>query len=580
MRLAVGIILRRPAAGGGHAVLLVERRPELAFFGGYWAFAGGTVEEQDGAVRPAVATNGAGATTSRPEIAASAALAPPATAAGPALVTAAARELFEETGVLVARRADGSPPTLAPPDRERLRACLLAREARFADLLAHEGLAIDAARFVPACRMITPPFSLVRYDTLFFVVDLNDERDRDTGTGESESVPVLATELVRGEFLEPREALARWRAGEMRIVPPGILLLEILEGAESEAAWTAGERGTGSRAADPALPRFLEAARRLTAEYARGKIHRVRFTPGVQMATLRTGTHPPAHHTNAYLVGEERLFLVDPGSDIAEEHERLFELLDEEIARGRRLEAVLLTHHHPDHVGAVPAVVGRYGLPVWAHAETAAALAGRIAVARALAEGDAIPLGGSPDGRPGWSLAVLHTPGHAPGHLAFRESRYGALLVGDLVSTISTVVIAPPEGHLATYLASLRRLRTLPAATLYPAHGPARRDSHAVLDGYLAHRARREERVLAALGAELRPLEEILALAYDDVGPEALALARRSLLAGLAKLVEEGRAEERGGAYRLAGARAASGGAPRDAGPLDAWPDVGEPRTG
>jgi glyoxylase-like metal-dependent hydrolase (beta-lactamase superfamily II) len=172
-------------------------------------------------------------------------------------------------------------------------------------------------------------------------------------------------------------------------------------------------------------------------------------------------------------------------------------------------------------VSAVPAVVERYGWPVWAHAETAAALASTIAIARTLGDGDVLPLGTSPDGQPGWTLEAMHTPGHSRGHLAFRESRYGAILAGDLVSTVSTIMIAPPDGHLATYLASLARLRALPCGTLYPAHGPAKRDSHAVLDAYVAHRAERERKVRAALGPEPRWLDEILPRAYDDVPPSA-----------------------------------------------------------
>jgi glyoxylase-like metal-dependent hydrolase (beta-lactamase superfamily II) len=532
MRHAVGLILRRRGEHGTPAsVYLAERRPELAFFGGYWAFVGGTVEEQDEDPRLAAACARAGAAGTG---AAAGAEAPPQ----PRLVAAAARELFEETGVLLARPAgaarSGADGASAGARSARLdaralaalRTRLVARTARFADLLEDSALEIDAARLVPACRMITPPFTTIRYDTLFFLVDLEPD----------EEPAVLAEELVRGEFLAPRDALARWRRGERLIVPPGLVLLESLERTEEESA-----------------ARFLAAARRLTAGYARGKIHPVRFSPGIQMATLHTSTHPPADHTNAYFVGEERVLVVDPGSDRAEEQEKLFEALDEVRAAGRRLEAIVLTHHHPDHVGAVSAVAARFGLPVWAHEETARALGGRIRVTRALVDGETLPLGAAPDGTPGWTLTVIHTPGHARGHLAFQESRHLALVVGDLVSTISTIVISPPEGHMATYLASLSRLRALPAGTICPAHGPARRDSHAVLDAALAHRARREEKVVAALGPAFRSLDEILSRAYDDVAPAAHALARRSLVAGLEKLVDEGRAEGRDGAYRLAG---------------------------
>ncbi len=572
MRHAVGLILMRPGElGATRRVYLVERRPELAFFGGYWAFVGGTVEEQDDDPRvpmPIVIDEPPTGDSAD----AIAKLLQPAPPVVPRLVAAAARELFEETGILLARGAgDGSrgggggnnsgsrgdgeqAPELDAAALAALRDRLVAHSARFADLLADAGLAIDAERFTPVCRMITPPFSPVRFDTLFFLVDL----------GSDQEPSVLTSELTRGEFIDPGLALAEWREGERLIVPPGVILLRMLTAAEGAGnADHADQEGEGHATA---RARFLSAARHLSGEYARGKIHQVCFTPGVQLASLLTNTHPPADHTNAYLVGEEEVYLVDPGSDRPAEQAKLFEAIDEVIAQGRRLVAILLTHEHPDHIGAVAAVVARHALPVWAHAETARALderaarGGRIAgdnqitVARALTDGDTIPLGRSPDGRIDWTLTALHTPGHARGHLAFRESRYGAILAGDLVSTLSTIAISPPEGHMATYLASLARLRALPRATIYPSHGPPRRDSHAVIDALLAHRARREEKLVAALGDEFRALDAILERAYDDAAPAALGLARRSLLAGLEKLIEEGRVEERGGRYRRRGA--------------------------
>jgi glyoxylase-like metal-dependent hydrolase (beta-lactamase superfamily II) len=133
---------------------------------------------------------------------------------------------------------------------------------------------------------------------------------------------------------------------------------------------------------------------------------------------------------------------------------------------------------------------------------------------------------------------------------AENEIGYGAILAADMVSTVSTILVAPPDGHLATYIASLRRLRALPQGTLYPAHGPAKRDSHAVLDFYLAHRAERERKIVAALATEPRDLDTILPLAYDDVAPETYPLARRALEAGLVKLCEERVAVETAGGFR------------------------------
>jgi glyoxylase-like metal-dependent hydrolase (beta-lactamase superfamily II) len=146
---------------------------------------------------------------------------------------------------------------------------------------------------------------------------------------------------------------------------------------------------------------------------------------------------------------------------------------------------------------------------------------------------------------------ALHTPGHARGHVAFLDERTGALLAGDMVSTLSTIVIDPPEGDMADYLASLARLRELAPRTLFPAHGSPTQGALEKLDEYLAHRRAREEKVVVAL-ATPGSLEEVTARAYDDTPAFMLPVAARSCLASLEKLAREGRARLDGGRWSLA----------------------------
>jgi glyoxylase-like metal-dependent hydrolase (beta-lactamase superfamily II) len=145
---------------------------------------------------------------------------------------------------------------------------------------------------------------------------------------------------------------------------------------------------------------------------------------------------------------------------------------------------------------------------------------------------------------------VLETPGHAREHLAFLDEETGALLCGDMVSTLSTIVIDPPEGDMAEYVRQLERLRDLEPRTLYPAHGPPAPDGAARLDQYLAHRRAREQQLLDAL-ATPATLEDVTARAYADTPPGLHPVAARSCLAGLEKLRSEGRVEERAGVWRL-----------------------------
>jgi glyoxylase-like metal-dependent hydrolase (beta-lactamase superfamily II) len=136
----------------------------------------------------------------------------------------------------------------------------------------------------------------------------------------------------------------------------------------------------------------------------------------------------------------------------------------------------------------------------------------------------------------------LHTPGHAPGHLAFYEPHYRLIFAGDLVSTLSSVVIAPPDGDLAVYLESLGRLRSLDCRLLLPAHGSASARPRETIDECLAHRAKREEQLLAALASGPRTVAELVPELYRGL-PEGLTrLAALQVLAGLRKLEGEGRA--------------------------------------
>jgi glyoxylase-like metal-dependent hydrolase (beta-lactamase superfamily II) len=196
----------------------------------------------------------------------------------------------------------------------------------------------------------------------------------------------------------------------------------------------------------------------------------------------------------------------------------------------------VLTHHHPDHIGAAAVCAQRYRVPVLAHPLTAQALQGKVAVDRFLNDGDRLDLG---DGR---HLEAIFTPGHAPGHLAFYEPRFRLLFVGDMVSTLSSVVIAPPEGNLAVYLDSLRRLRTYPARLLLPAHGPPSARPTFTLDECLEHRRKREEQLLAALGTQPRSIADLAVEMYRGLPEKMMRFAELQVTAGLLKLKDEGRA--------------------------------------
>lgn len=262
---------------------------------------------------------------------------------------------------------------------------------------------------------------------------------------------------------------------------------------------------------------------------------------GIVAIAVRTPTLPPAAHTSCYVVGAGDLIAIDPGSPFADEQAALADAIQ---ARGR-LVGIALTHHHGDHVGGATALAAATGAPIWAHAATAAALAGRVRVDRELADGEVIAAGGR-------RLRSVHTPGHAVGHLCFRDEASAATIVGDMVAGLGTILIDPDGGHMATYLASLERLLGIGTGALLPAHGPVIADGPAKLREYLAHRRLRETKVRAALTDAPRSLGDLCAAAYADTPAFLWPLAERSLLAHLVKLAEDGEAVAVDGSWRRA----------------------------
>ena len=318
----------------------------------------------------------------------------------------------------------------------------------------------------------------------------------------------------------------------MEIAPPVLFLLRLM--------------ATGG------LEAFFDRARLETERLAQGALHSVYFSPGIFTAPLSTPTLPPATTTNTMIAGADKLYIIDPATPDPAEQQRLFNRMDEMMGEGKTFEAILLTHHHIDHVGAVNAVSRRYRLPVRAHEETYHRIDSGHIKGKSLKDGDRLELGTAPDGTGDWHLKVIHTPGHAVDHLCYIDSRYHAAIVGDMLSTVSTILIDPPEGHLRTYLVSLNRLLSIPMRALYPAHGPPHRDGHSLIRYFLEHRQKRENAVKTALTAVPRSIDQLLPEVYADVSESVYPIASRSLLAGLIKLEEDGFSKQQGVGWLLA----------------------------
>lgn len=235
--------------------------------------------------------------------------------------------------------------------------------------------------------------------------------------------------------------------------------------------------------------------------------------------------------TNTWIVGDAPAVVIDPGPD---DRGHLAEVARTAGSVG----AIALTHDHPDHApGALP-LAAMTGARVFAARPVAGPAEGPTEAMERIRDGDQVSTGAV-------SLGVVATPGHTPDHVAFFDARTGSLFTGDAVLGRGTSVIDPPEGDLAAYLRSLRRMRELGPRTIYPGHGPVVLRALATLDEYLDHRRMREEQILTALGDASRTPEELVAEIYADYPPELHELAARSVLAHLLKLEVEGRADKR-----------------------------------
>ena len=240
--------------------------------------------------------------------------------------------------------------------------------------------------------------------------------------------------------------------------------------------------------------------------------------PGYGIVGIRAGNPGPfsLSGTNSWIVGRDPAWLVDPGPSLSEH----LDALEAELRARGGLGGIALTHDHYDHSQAVPAMLERFpGVAV-------AAARGDVSVTLA-------------DGSEFGPLRVYATPGHASDHLAFLTGR--ALLTGDAVLGEGSVFVMPEPGALSGYLDALARLRTLGAEVILPGHGPVVEDPAAKLSQYIEHRLDRERRLLAALDAGKRSVDDLLDDAWSDVAPALRPAAAVTLAAHLDKLSDEGR---------------------------------------
>ena len=244
--------------------------------------------------------------------------------------------------------------------------------------------------------------------------------------------------------------------------------------------------------------------------------------------------------TNAYIVGDNELALIDPGPEIESHQAKLLDAL------AGKLRWILCTHTHLDHSPGAAALQRATGAQVIG---MPAPSDGRQDSAfkpdRVLRHGERIECGEL-------TFRAVHTPGHASNHLCYLLEQDKWLFTGDHIMQGSTVVISPPDGDMIAYLKSLEMLLDEELQCLAPGHGHVIDTPHDEVRRLVKHRLARERKVLDAF-SRLNPagLDELVAAVYDDVSPKLHEVARRSLHAHLLKLAREERVAESQGRWQL-----------------------------
>jgi glyoxylase-like metal-dependent hydrolase (beta-lactamase superfamily II) len=246
--------------------------------------------------------------------------------------------------------------------------------------------------------------------------------------------------------------------------------------------------------------------------------------------------------TCSYIVGRGEVAIVDPGPAGKEAH--VAALLD--AVRGEKVSHIVVTHTHRDHSPAARALKKATGAPIVGCGPHRAARLGPAGEDRLdsggdrehvpdllMREGDAIS-------GPGWTLSAIATPGHTANHLAFTLEEENALLSGDHVMAWSTTIVAPPDGSMADYMASLQHLLTFDHAIYWPGHGGPVREPARYVRGLAAHRRRRERMILGAVKNGAQDIDAIVEAAYPAIAPALAGAAGLSTLAHLEWLIERG----------------------------------------
>ncbi|VVE88048.1 MBL fold metallo-hydrolase [Pandoraea bronchicola] len=532
LRMAASLVVLRERASGMEVLLLRRAVRATDFSSNAYVFPGGVVDADDRLGH--VACDGLDDATASRRL--------QLPGGGLDYYVAAMRECFEETGVLFADDASG-----APVDERRLSAMRGEREALhdgrvdIASLCRSFDVRLAPQRLHYLSHWVTPLGLPKRFDTRFFLAMLP----------EGQQVEVDQNETAAHRWMRPQYALAH--ADQLRLLPPTRKLLQWLDamGTADRAMAAAGaldvvpriqpRLANGKRGRWPVAPgepawgelTLIDPHEQGTGSYEITPGQVVTLMPGVLRLAAPNPGMMTGPGTNTYLLGggpDNTWAVIDPGPDDPAHIDAILRAAPGDIRQ------IFVTHTHRDHSPGARLLKEKTGATTFGmRARHDEGQDTAFVPDVTLTDGDAVTL---PDGR---LLRAIHTPGHASNHLCYGLDMAKMVFTGDHVMQGSTVVINPPDGHMATYLASLEKLAAFAPEWLAPGHGfvmdqPAQRIARLI-----AHRLARESRTLDAL-EQLGPatIDVLIPVVYADVPASRHAVARRSLHAHLEKLAEDG----------------------------------------
>jgi glyoxylase-like metal-dependent hydrolase (beta-lactamase superfamily II)/8-oxo-dGTP pyrophosphatase MutT (NUDIX family) len=553
LRASATLVVVRDAPVGIEVLLLRRAENGGDAYSGAWVFPGGMVEARDSACHGVCGALDDAAASGRLGL----------SQGGLDLYVAAVRECFEECGLLFANPLQRGVPAagdaanvanLADPANAcaRWRVPLHRGEIGLADLCREAGLALAVDRLIYFGHWVTPVGRPKRFDTRFFLAEAPPGQ---VATHDD-------VEMVEQRWFHPADALAR--SAELRLLTPIVKTLEAIAGFDTVPAllaWARAPRlivpsmphmGSGRQGLRPVAPdepawaelRRIDPEGRGNGRYEIVPDEPVRLSARVIRVSADNGSVMTGPGTNTYLIdgGNNDWAVIDPGP-LAEAHVQA--VLD---AAPGPIRWIFATHTHRDHSPATTMLKERTGARVYGRiADHPEWQDETFAPDELLAGGERFALSG------GGTLRAIHTPGHASNHICYLLEEEKTLFTGDHVMQLSTVVINPPDGDMAAYVASLQALCAEGLEWLAPGHGFLMTQPRRAFEWIIAHRLKREAKVVDALrDLGPAPAEVLLAQVYDDVPQRMHAMAMRSLKAHLFKLRAEARANEQDDRWALA----------------------------